>query len=401
MINRREFLKASAGASGSLVVAMTLPGCAGVKTGYEAETGEWRPDAWLELTESGEIYFTLARVEMGQGTYTGLTTLVAEELEVAPEQITPRFAPVAPEYRNPLYKLQLTGGSTSVATSWEPLRLAGAEARQMLVMAAARVWNVEAGECKAREGRVVHPNGIDSLAYGKLVKLAATEVVRGDVALKPRSEWKYIGKQQARLDALAKSTGTAVYGIDVELPDMVYAVVSRSPRYGGRVRAFNADAVIAMPGVLDVFEIDRGVAVVADKYWRARKAQNALAIDWDFDNALSLSNEQVFASYRSAADDDPGESERSEGSFENAIESADRVLEAEYAQPYLAHATLEPMNATAWYRDGRIEVWAPTQAPDLGRIAAARVTDLSPDEVTIHTTFLGGGFGRRLTQDYI
>lgn len=401
MINRREFLKVSAGASGSLVVAMTLPGCAGVQTGYEAETGEWRPDAWLELTESGEIYFTLARVEMGQGTYTGLTTLVAEELEVAPEQITPRFAPVAPEYRNPLYKLQLTGGSTSVATSWEPLRLAGAEARQMLVMAAARVWNVEAGECKAREGRVVHPNGIDSLAYGKLVKLAATEVVRGDIALKPRSEWKYIGKQQARLDALAKSTGTAVYGIDVELPDMVYAVVSRSPRYGGRVRAFNADAVIAMPGVLDVFEIDRGVAVVADKYWRARKAQNALAIDWDFGNALSLSNEQVFASYRSAADDDPGESERSEGSFENAIESADRVLEAEYAQPYLAHATLEPMNATAWYRDGRIEVWAPTQAPDLGRIAAARVTDLSPDEVTIHTTFLGGGFGRRLTQDYI
>ncbi len=401
MINRRDFLKVSAGASGGLVVAMALPGCAGVQTGYQAETGEWRPDAWLELTENDEIYFTLARVEMGQGTYTGLTTLIAEELAVAPERITPRFAPVAPEYRNPLYKLQLTGGSTSVATSWEPLRLAGAEVRLMLVMAAARIWEVDPSDCEARNGRVVHPNGIDSLPYGKLVRLAATEVVRGDIPLKLPAEWQYIGKQQNRLDAHAKSTGTAVYGIDVELPDMVYAVVSRSPRFGGRIKGFNGDEVSAMPGVLGVFEIERGVAVVADRYWRARKAQKVLEIDWDYSDALSLSNDQVFASYREAADEDPGVSERSEGSFENASESAERVLEVEYTQPYLAHATLEPMNATAWYRNGQIEVWAPTQAPDLGRIAAARVTDLRPDDVTIHTTFLGGGFGRRLTQDYI
>lgn len=401
MINRRDFLKVSAGSSGGLVIAMALPGCAGIRTGYEPEAGQWRPDAWLELTEQDDIFFTLARVEMGQGTYTGLTTLIAEELEVAPERITPRFAPVAPEYRNPLYKLQLTGGSTSVATSWHPLRLAGAEARQMLVMAAARVWNVDAADCRAQEGRVVHPNGIDSLPYGRLVKLAASEVVRGDIALKPRSQWRYIGTHQHKLDARAKSTGTAVYGIDVDLPDMVYAVVSRSPRHGGRVKGFNADEVRAMPGVLAVMEIERGVAIVADRYWRARKAQNALRVDWDFSDALALSTGDVFASYRAAADSDPGESERSEGSFQQASEEADRVFEAEYAQPYLAHATLEPMNATAWYRDNRIDVWAPTQAPDLGRIAAARVTDLRPDDVTIHTTFLGGGFGRRLTQDYI
>jgi len=400
-MNRRSFLKVSAGASGSLMVSMTLPGCAGIQTGFEPDTGEWRPDAWLELTTDDEVFFTLARVEMGQGTYTGLTTLIAEELEIQPERITPRFAPVAPEYRNPLYKLQLTGGSTSVATSWEPLRMAGAEARQMLVMAAARVWNVKAAECQASEGRVVHPNGIDSMAYGKLVELAAKEVVRGDIALKQRSEWKYIGKQRGKLDAWAKSTGTAVYGIDVDLPDMVYGVVARSPRRGGRVRDFNADQVRAMPGVLDVFEIERGVAVVADKYWRARKAQDALQIDWDFSDAVSLSTGDVFDSYRAAADDDPGESERSEGSFASAMETGDRVIEAEYAQPYLAHATLEPMNATAWYRGDRMEVWAPTQAPDLGRVAAARATDLGPDDIIINTTFLGGGFGRRLTQDYI
>ncbi len=400
-MNRRDFLKVSTGASGSLVVSLALPGCAGVQTGYEPRSGEWRPDAWLELTESDEVFFTLARVEMGQGTYTGLTTLIAEELEIEPERITPRFAPVAPEYRNPLYKLQLTGGSTSLATSWEPLRMAGAEARLMLIMAAARVWNVDAAECHASEGRVVHPNGIDSMAYGTLVELASKEAVRGDIALKPRERWKYIGKQQGRLDARAKSTGTAVYGIDVELPGMVYGVIARPPRHGGRVTRFNGNEVRAMTGVLEVFETERGVAVVADKYWRARKAQEALSIEWDFSEALSVSTDDVFESYRTAADEDPGESERSEGSFDGAVEVAERVLEAEYAQPYLAHATLEPMNATAWCRDDRMEVWAPTQAPDLGRIAVARVTDLRPDDVIINTTFLGGGFGRRLTQDYI
>lgn len=400
-LNRRDFLKASAGASGSLLISLSLPGCAGLPTGYQEETGQWRPDAWLELTRDDRIFFTLARVEMGQGTYTGLTTLIAEELDVPPETIEQRFAPVADEYRNPLYNLQLTGGSTSVATSWEPLRTAGASARQMLVMAAARVWNVEAINCSTQEGRVVHPNGIDSMPYGKLVELASKEVIRGDVALKPRDQWKYIGKQNHRLDAELKSTGAPIYGIDVELPGMVHAVVTRSPRYGGKAREFNADSVRAMPGVLDVFEIERGIAVVADKYWRARKAQAALKVDWDYSEALGLSTADVFDSYSRAAKDEEGESERSEGDYGEAEASADQVVEAEYQQPYLAHATLEPMNAAAWYRGDRMEVWAPTQGPDLARIAVARVTDLSPEDVTVNTTFLGGGFGRRLTQDYI
>lgn len=405
-MNRRDFLKVSVGTSGSLMLSLSLPGCSGMPTGFTQETGEWKPDAWLEITDNDEIHFTLARVEMGQGTYTGLTTLIAEELEVDPEAITPRFAPVAPEYRNPLYKLQLTGGSTSIATSWEPLRTAGASARQMLIMAAARVWQVDVAGCSAQQGRVVHPNGLNSMRYGQLVELASKEVIRGEVALKPASEWKYIGKRRGRLDARAKSTGTAVYGIDIELPGMVYGVVSRPPRYGARVKAFNESEVRAMPGVLDVFEIERGVAIVADKYWRARKAQDALKAEWDNADALALSTDEVFASYRRAADEDRGESERSEGNYEAAVrETGEResgkIVEAEYSQPYLAHSTLEPMNATAWYRNSSIEVWAPTQAPDLGRIAAARVTDLSPDDVTINTTFLGGGFGRRLTQDYI
>lgn len=400
-MNRRDFLKVTGASSGSLVLALSLAGCAGVRAGYEEEEGSWRPDAWLELTTDNNVYFTLARVEMGQGTYTGLTTLVAEELEVEPASITPKFAPVAPEYRNPLYKLQLTGGSTSLATSWEPLRQAGAHAREMLILAAAKVWGVDHRECTAMDGQVRHPNGVDALAYGKLVQLASGEVVRHEVALKPPSQWRYIGRDRGRLDAEAKSTGTAEYGIDVELPDMVYAMVTRPPRHGGRVQSFNGADIEGMPGVLDVLEIERGVAIVASKYWQARKAQQQLKVEWDNTDALDLSTDDVFAHYHRAADEDAGERERNDGSFTGAAESAERVVEASYEQPYLAHATLEPMNATAWYRGNTMEVWAPTQAPDLGRIAAARVSDLSPSDVTINTTFLGGGFGRRLTQDYI
>lgn len=400
-MNRRDFLKVSTGASGSLILAVSIPGCASVQTGYQPETGEWKPDIWLELTRDDEIVFTLARVEMGQGTYTGLTTLVAEELDVEPGRIKVKFAPVAPEYRNPLFGLQLTGGSTSLATSWEPLRVAGAQARQMLVMAAARVWEVDAEQCTTQDGRVVHPNGLDSLRYGQLVELADREVIRGKVPLKPRSEWKYIGRKGGKLDARAKATGTAVYGMDVELPGMVYAVMTRSPRYGGTASSFNHDEVIGMPGVTDAFITERGVALVAQRYWQARKAQQRLRVEWDFSEALDTNTEAVFEGYRQAASKDPGVKERSEGNVDKAADRAKRVVEAEYEQPYLAHATMEPMNATAWYRDGGMDVWAPTQAPDLGRIAAARHTDLSPGKINIHTTFLGGGFGRRLTQDYI
>ncbi len=400
-MNRRDFLKVSTGASGSLILAVSIPGCASIQTGFEPETGEWKPDVWLELSRDDDIVFTLARVEMGQGAYTGLTTLIAEELDVDPARISVKFAPVAPEYRNPLFGLQLTGGSTSLATSWKPLREAGASARQMLVMAAARVWEVNASDCTTEDGRVVHPNGIDSLRYGQLVELADKEVIRGDVALKPKSEWKYIGRQAGKLDAHAKVTGKAVYGMDVDLPDMVYAVMTRSPRYGGVARGFNRSEVIGLPGVQDAFITERGVAVVANSYWQARKAQQALQVDWDMTDALDTSTEQVFEGYRRAASDDSGVKERTEGSVSKAAEQAEKLVEAEYEQPYLAHATMEPMNATAWYHDGKLEVWAPTQAPDLGRIAAARHSDLSPGDVNIHTTFLGGGFGRRLTQDYI
>ena len=188
----------------------------------------------------------------------------------------------------------------------------------------------------AAEGRVVHPNGRDSLAYGRLVELAAKHTVPEAPSLKPREEWRYIGKERGRLDAEAKSTGAPIYGIDVELEGMVYAVVSRPASYGARVKSYDDTAARRLPGVLDVFEIERGVAVVANKYWRARKAQDALTIEWDNDGALDVSSDQVFSSYHKAADEDPGESERSEGDYDDAQQGAERVVEASYEQPYLA-----------------------------------------------------------------
>lgn len=402
-LNRRDFLKASIGGSGGLLLSFSLSGCASVESGYSEASGEgvWAPNAWLEISENDDITLTIARVEMGQGTVTGMTTLVAEELAVAPESIQTRFAPVADAYRNPLYKLQLTGGSTSLASSWVPLREAGASARILLERAAAEVWQVDAAQCQARDGKVMHPNGNDSLPYGRLAALAASFDAPDPVPLKPASEWRYIGKTDQRPDAHLKVTGEAEYGMDVELPDMVYAVITRPPRLGARVAGFDDAASRAMPGVIDIFETERGVAIVADKYWRARKAQQALEIRWDESEAPDLSVASVFDTYRAAADEDTGVVEREEGDIAAASASAEQVLTAEYTQPFLAHATMEPMNATARINDDGIEVWAPTQAPDLGRIAAARMTDFSPDEVTIHTTWIGGGFGRRLTQDYI
>jgi len=400
-MNRRDFLKVSTGASGSLILAVSIPGCASVQTGYQPETGEWKPDIWLELTRDDEIIFTLARVEMGQDTYTGLTTLVAEELDVEPSRIKVRFAPVAPEYRNPLFGLQLTGGSTSLATSWEPLRVAGAQARQMLVMAAARVWEVDADQCTTQDGRVVHPNGLDSLRYGQLVKLADREVIRGKVPLKPRAEWKYIGRKGGKLDARAKATGTAVYGMDVELPGMVYAVMTRSPRYGGKAGSFNRDEVLGMPGVTDAFITERGVALVAQRYWQARKAQQKLRVEWDFSDALDTNTEAVFESYRQAASKDPGVKERSEGNVEKAAERAKQVVEAEYEQPYLAHATMEPMNATAVWTEEKCEVWCGTQNGEAALAAAAEAAELPIEQCDVYKLLLGGGFGRRGMSDYV
>lgn len=400
-VSRRDLFRIGAAGSGALVLSMTLPGCASRQGRAPTHEGGWAPNAWLELGPDGDVVFTLDRVEMGQGTYTGIPTLVAEELDVPPERIDVRFAPVGADYINPQYQLQVTGGSTSLRTSWSRIRTGAAKVRQVLLNSAAEVWQVEADELSTRDGVVRHPDGNQTLPYGELVSLAARQPLPDEVTLTKPGDFRYIGRHDRRLDARAKVTGEARFGIDVEREGLVYAVVTRPPRHGSRFVSVDDTQARDMPGVIDVVTIERGVAVVAEHYWQARQAQKKLDIRWDDTDAVRKDHEAVYREYRRAADDSSGDTERSEGDAMGRLDAAGDRVEAEYEAPFLAHATMEPQNATAEVTDTGMEVWAPTQGPDMARIAAARVSRFSPDEITVHTTFLGGGFGRRLTQEYV
>ncbi|RMF13388.1 MAG: xanthine dehydrogenase family protein molybdopterin-binding subunit, partial [Gammaproteobacteria bacterium] len=394
-LSRRTFLKVSAGTTGGLMVAFTLPGCATLPEGQDPES--LRPNAWVEVTPESRVILTLDRVEMGQGTMTGLSTLVGEEMNRPPESVDVVFAPVHPDYKQPDYGLQLTGGSTSMATSWQRIREAGAMCALMLRQAAARVANVSVDEVRLDEDGC-HVNG-RTLALGDLVELAARLPVPDTVPLKPLSEWRWIGRHNARRDKTPKVFGQAGYGIDVDLPGMVYAVVTRPPVFGARVRHVDATQAKAMPGVLDVVTIPRGVAVVAERYWQARKAQAALKIDWE-GGQPALTTEAVWRQYETALSES-GDAARDDGHAERVLNKSEAARTFEYRAPFLAHATLAPQNCRAGLRDCKLDVWAPTQGPDVARAVAIRESGLSADAIDIHTTWIGGGFGRRLSQDYV
>ncbi|MDG9668469.1 xanthine dehydrogenase family protein molybdopterin-binding subunit [Hahella sp. CR1] len=398
-LSRRDLLRASLSTGGGLMVALQLPGCASLPQGME--TNSLRPNAWLEVTPDNRVILTLDRVEMGQGTYTGMCTLLAEELDVDPASIEVVFAPVDSAYEQPDFGLQITGGSTSLSSNWVRLREAGAMGRAMLVAAAAQVWNAPAssiitehGVCRLREGG-------PSLSYGELAELAARQSTPTDITLKSPVDYRYIGKFNQRLDASLKSFGRADFGIDVQLPDMLYAVMARPPAAGGALRALDDQAARNMPGVVAVIQVPRGVAVVADKYWRARQARDKLKIEWDAGELGALDTALVFDLYRQTLDTESGDAVRSEGDVESALASTSERVTAEYRAPFLAHATMEPQNCTVWFRDGRCDVWAPTQGPDVARAVARRECGLSAADIHIHTTFIGGGFGRRLSQDFV
>ncbi|XOZ34777.1 molybdopterin cofactor-binding domain-containing protein [Halomonadaceae bacterium KBTZ08] len=400
-ISRRGLFRLGAAGSGALVLSMALPGCASSREDDASYSTAWSPNAWLELDPQGSIRFTLDRVEMGQGTVTGITTLVAEELDLPPETIEVVFAPVGDAYINPQYGLQVTGGSSSVRTSWSRVREAGARVRSVLLASAAQVWQEPVASLTTRDGYVLHPDGAQKVAYTELLELAASQTMPEQVTLRRPEDYRYIGQQNQRLDAHAKVTGQARFGIDVALEGMRYAVVARPPAIGARLASFDDSESRALPGVVDVLAIERGVAVVAESYWQALKGRDALRVEWDESDALTPTQDSVFRQYRQAADDSAGETERSDGDADHALNNAADVLEAEYEAPFLAHATMEPQNATARVTDRGLEVWAPTQGPDMARIAAARTSGYSPGEITVRTTFLGGGFGRRLTQEYV
>jgi len=333
---------------------------------------------------------------MGQGVLTAIPQLVAEDLEADWTKIRFEQAPVDDAYKNPVFGIQATGGSTSVRGHWEPMRKAGATAREMLVAAAADTWKVDKSACRAANGWVLHSSG-RKLRYGELAGKAATMPVPTDVKLKGPGEFTILGKSPRRLDSPGKVNGAAQFGIDVTLPGMLVAVVARSPVIGGKVASFNADKAKAIPGVRHVVQIGSGVAVVAEGFWAARKGRDALDVKWDDGANAALSSESISRALAELTDK-PAVVARKDGDV-TAVKPA-KSIDAAYEVPYLAHACMEPMNCTASVTPGAVEIWASTQAPGINQTVLAKIAGVEPKQVKVHTMMLGGGFGRRFAQDF-
>lgn len=382
------------------------------------------------LIDQDGISIIAPRAEMGQGVHTTLAALVAEELDLSLEQVKVIHGPPSATYFNAavleegipfasidtsalantvrnfihvpakLAGLQITGGSSSVADAFEKMRVAGAAVRNVMIKTAAARFGVSATKLTTENGFVIAPDG-QSLSYLELAAAAATVEPDSELALKPNSQWKVLGKSQNRIDIPAKSTGTAEFGIDINLPNMVYASIRVNPRLGGAMNSFNAEKAKAMQGVKKIVEIDNGVAVIASNTWYAFKAVNAIEFDWAQANYPIDTAAHFKAVEDSFTSDNQDSQFRDDGDVDAALEMADELLSAEYRVPYLPHAPLEPMNATAWFRDGKLDVWAGTQIPTQALKEAATITDLDESNIKIHTTLMGGSFGRRLEMDFI
>jgi isoquinoline 1-oxidoreductase beta subunit len=396
-VSRRSLLQAGAAAGGGLILSLTLP-----FADTEAETSgvnSFVPNAFVRIGSDGQIVLTMPYVEMGQGTYTSISMLIAEELEVDLKQVQVEHAPPNEKlYANPLLGVQATGNSNAIRGAWQPLRQAGAVARTMLVSAAAKRWNVDVATCRAQSGEVLHEPTGKRIKYGELTSDAAGLPMPENVALKRPQDFKLIGTPAKRLDAPAKVNGTAVYGIDVRPPGVKIATLAQSPVFGGRVKSVDDTAAKAVKGVRQIVRLDDAVAVVADHMGAAKKGLKALAIEWDDGPHASLSTAEI-ASELEQATLRSGAVAQNIGDVDKAMASAATKIEATYQVPFLAHATMEPMNCTVHVRPDVCEVWVGSQAIARCQAAAAKVTGLPLDKIVVHNHLIGGGFGRRLESD--
>ncbi len=397
-LSRRRFLRSSALAGGGLVLGVYLPPLASRAGAELAKSESFQPNAFLRIGADESVTVIANHSEMGQGIYTGLAMIVAEELDADWKQVRVEAAPVDPIYNHTVYGAQITGGSTSTWTEWERLRKAGASARAMLVAAAAELWEVSPNSCDARDGHAVHKDSGRRLSYGQLVDRASRLSPPKSVALKDPKNFKLIGKPTKRLDTPAKVDGTAVFGLDVTVPGMLIALVARPPVFGGKAKSIDDTATKHVPGVRHVVEIDRGVAVVADGFWAAKKGREALRISWDDGPLASLNTATQGEEYAELAKK-PGAVARKEGDADAAMAKAAKTLEAVYELPYLAHAPMEPLNCVADVRPDGCDIWTGTQGQTFDHHAAVAITGLKPEQVKLHTTLLGGGFGRRAVID--
>ncbi|MGA2516029.1 MAG: molybdopterin-dependent oxidoreductase [Thermodesulfobacteriota bacterium] len=350
---------------------------------------------YLRIGTDGRVVIVVGKSEMGQGVYSSLPMLVAEELEVDWSRISVEAAPVAQEYYHAQWGvIQVTGGSTSVSSEWDRLRRAGAGARVMLVRAAAEIWKVDPKSCRAEKGSVVHEPTNRRLSYGELAEKAARIKPPKDVSLKEPKEFKVIGKPMSRLDTPEKTSGTAIFGIDAKFPEMLTAVIARPPVFGGKIKSFNAEKAKTVKGVKDVVQVPSGVAVVGNDFWSARLGREALGITWDEGANAKLSTEGMREQYKNLAKN-PGVVARREGDSEEGLRKATQQISAEYEVPYLVHAPMETLNCLVDLRADQCDIWTGTQLQSGDRDAAAAIAGLKPERVRIHNLFLGGGFGRR------
>ncbi len=433
LITRRKFLIAGALVGGGIAVGYGLGDDAPENAAFSATTnqGEFALNAYVKISKDGSISIAIPQAEMGQGVYTSLAMLVAEELEVDLAAVQVEAAPIDPVYANVtaimdtlpfsdghhrgeatvgawgmgkmggLLGIQATGGSTSVRNSWTPMQQAGATARHMLIQAAASKWGVSAFDCKAEAGSVVHKGGEKKASYAQLVEIAARQDIPEDLPLKAASSRQVIGTSQKRIDIPDKVTGSATFGVDVDLPDMAYAAVKLCPVFGGTVTSYDESAIRSMPGVIKAVGFETGVAVIADSFWRAKKAVEALPVTFDEGENAALSSEKIFDMFEASLEGPEGRSYAEEGDATAEFENAPSLISARYKVPFLAHACMEPMNCTALVGDNEVEIWVPNQSPTLAAWFAEKTADVPAENVKVNITYLGGGFGRRIEIDYV
>jgi isoquinoline 1-oxidoreductase beta subunit len=389
-LTRRDFIKISAVAGTGLVLAFYLPSKDEV-----LEEAAFIPNAWLKIDTDGTVTVTVARSEMGQGVWTSMPMIVAEELDADWSKIQIVQADAHPSK----YGSMSTGGSFSVRGSWQTLRTAGATAREMLLTAAAQTWGVNKSTCRAEQGAVFQSSG-KKMSYGELAEAAGKVPVPAEVPLKDPKDFKILGKPMRKLDTPLKVDGSAKFGIDIRVPGMLFASIEKSPVFGGKVVTFDATKAKAVPGVRDVIQLDVGIAVVADSTWAAFEGRKALTITWDEGRYSNQSSAAIWKSFEEASKS-RGSTENYEGDAETSFDAAPTKVEAAYYAPLIAHAPMEPMNCVADVRADRCEIWAPTQSPQGAQNEAVRILGLPIDKVTVHVTLIGGAFGRRLQSDYV
>jgi isoquinoline 1-oxidoreductase beta subunit len=393
-VSRRHFLIGSGVVGAGLVLGLTLARRGDQAAQSVASGRPLAPNAFLRVAPDETVTVIIGKAEMGQGVYTSLPMVVAEELDIDPRRVRVEFAPVDPAFNHPFLPAQFTGGSMSTNSTYEPLRQAGATARAMLLAAAAQRWGVDATSLTTSDGSVRGAEAKQRATYGSLASAAAELPVPEKVPVKDSSAFKYIGKPLGRLDNTAKISGRAEFGIDVDRPNMLIAMVARSPVIGGRVKTFNDEAARAVPGVVEVRQVPTGVVVYANNTWAARVGRDALTVEWDEGSNAGFSTNELRTEYRKLLRA-PATPAKTVGNVGEALRGAARTIDVEYELPYLAHACMEPLNCVAVVSADRCEIWTGSQYQSEDRKAAAAALGMQPEQVILHTTFLGGGFGRR------